>query len=140
MLLETLQQTLIDILIALLSLGGAFLILYINKLSVKIKAETEKIQNEQQRALVGVAIERVNDLCKKTVSKIEQTTAGSLRELVKDGKIDRAELLSLGEVALDEVYAQLSNDALEVLEAEVTDVRSYILSTIESTLLELKNQ
>jgi replicative DNA helicase len=140
MLQDVIMKVLTDILYALISLAGVYIVFLINKLIAKVKAEADKIADEKQRALVQTAIDRVNDLATKTVLMIEQTAAGTLRELVKDGKVDRAELLKLGEEAVNSIYEQLSDDTLAVLELEVNDVEKYIIDTVEAAVLRLKEE
>jgi vacuolar-type H+-ATPase subunit H len=135
---EALKEALTNIGIALLSLLSAYLVYYINKLVQKIKVETAKIEDEKQRKLVEDALNRVNDLAYKTVAQIEQTTAKSLRQLVKEGKADKEQLLALGKQAVDEVYAQLSVDTKKVLTDECLDVEKYIRDCVESYVLQIK--
>lgn len=135
---EALKEALTNIGIALLSLLSAYLVYYINKLVQKIKVETAKIEDEKQRKLVEDALNRVNDLAYKTVAQIEQTTAKSLRQLVKEGKADKEQLLALGKQAVDEVYAQLSVDTKKALTDECLDVEKYIRDCVESYVLQIK--
>jgi vacuolar-type H+-ATPase subunit H len=127
-----------NIAIAIITLAGAYAVLYINKGIAKVKAETEKIQDEKQRALVNSAIDRVGDLTKKTVGSLEQVSAKSIREAVKTGIEDREKLLAIGKQAVDEIYGQLSEDTIKLLETEMFDVEKYITDTVESEVLKLK--
>lgn len=134
------QQVLVNVLTALISLGGAYIVFYVNKLVAKVKVETEKLQDEKQQKLFEDALNRVNDLIQKTVAQIEQTSAKQMREAVKDGKVDKAELEALGTLAVNNVYNQLTTDTKVVLSAELTDVEAYIQSAVEAAVLNLKNQ
>lgn len=132
------QNVLVNILIALITLLGAYVVLYLNKLQVKVVTEIGKIKDDKQQKLFTDAINRLNDLVLKTVTQIEQTTAKDLREAIKNGKVDKAELLALGKQAVDEVYLQLTDDSLEVLEQELTDVEDYIRASVEATVFNIK--
>jgi vacuolar-type H+-ATPase subunit H len=132
------MSTLTTIIIAAIGLLGAYALSLIKQATAKIKAETNKINDETQRKLVQDALDRVSNLAERTVQKIEQTSASAIREAVKDGKIDREELLALGKTAFDEVYGQLSIDTVELLNTEIVDVQAYIQAVIESEVLKLK--
>jgi hypothetical protein len=135
---DLVQKVLIDILMALIGLASAYAVYYINKATAKVKAETENIADEKQRKLVQDALWRVEDLAIKTVESIEQTVAKETREAVKDGKVDRAELLALGTQAVDEIIGQLSEPTKTAIESEVNDLKTYVTSLVESAVLNLK--
>jgi vacuolar-type H+-ATPase subunit H len=132
------QKILVDIAISLLSLLGVVITYYVTKLVTKIQIETAKIKDEKQRKLVEDAINRVNSLVNSTVAKIEQTVAKDLRQAVADGKVDKAELLALGQQAVDEVYMQLSEDTKKLLADQLTDVDAFIRSLVEAQVLFIK--
>lgn len=132
------NNSLIDILTAVLAFGAAWAIYYINVGTQIAKEKIKAIKDERQRALVDGAVDRVNDLAQKAVAKTEQTTAGELRNAVKDGNIDRSELLALGKKVANDVYGQLSKDAIDALQVEIGDVKKYIEDTVETEVLKLK--
>lgn len=124
---------------AILPLMSAFIIYLCAKATTFLKTQTKKINDETQRELINKAIDRVNDLAVKTVANIEQTTAKELREAVKDGKVDKEELIKLSQQATSEIYSQLTKDSKDALQSELNDVEEYIRKTVEKTLLDLKN-
>lgn len=132
------NSTLVDILTAVLTCAAAWAIYYINVGTQIAKEKAKAIKDDRQKALLDGAIDRVNDLAQKTVARTEQTTAGELRNAVKDGNIDRSELLALGKKVTDDVYSQLSKDAIDALQAEMGDVKKYVTDTVESEVLKLK--
>jgi adenylate kinase len=136
--MELVKSFLVDVGIALLGLASAYAVLYLNKATAKVKEEIGKIQDEKQRALINAAIDRVNDLAFKSVSSVEQSSAKALREAVKAGIEDRQKLLDIGKSAVEDVYNQLSPDAIALLENEVTDVKKYIMNCVESEVLKIK--
>jgi hypothetical protein len=97
-----LMSTLTTIIIAAIGLLGAYALSLIKQATEKIKAETNKINDETQRKLVQDALDRVSNLAQKTVQKIEQTSAAAVREAVKDGKVNREEFNKYIEVKLEE--------------------------------------
>lgn len=133
-----LTNTLVTVLTALITLLGAYAVLYINKGLAKVKAETDKIQDEKQRALVNGALERVADLSKKTVGSLEQVSAKAIREGVKAGIEDREKLLAIGKQAVNEVMVQLNSDTVKLLETQLFDVEKYVKDSVEDALLHLK--
>ncbi|MDK2902463.1 MAG: hypothetical protein PWQ93_382 [Clostridiales bacterium] len=134
------QTFLVDVLTALLALATSYASYYIYKLSARLKADTQKIKDEQQLALADTAIDRINDLALKTVERFEQTIAGELRQAVKDGKADRNELLAIGRKAYQEVWDQLSDDMKAAASAEISDVKKYIEDTVEAMVRRIKEQ
>jgi hypothetical protein len=136
--MEQVTQVLINVIIALIGLAGAYLVMYLKKLQAKVELQTVQIADENQKKLVNDALDRITDLAQKTVAQIEQTTAKDLRQAVADGKVDKSELEALGQQAVTEIYSQLSLDAKAVLSTEVNDIQAYILNTVESELLKLK--
>jgi hypothetical protein len=126
------QKVLTDVLLALITLAGAYAVLYINKLKIKADAEIEKIADEKQRKLIQDSFERINDLVIKTVGSIENTVAKDLRQMVADGKVDKAELEKYGKQAAEEIYSQLSDDTKALAEVQINDLYKYIMDAIEN--------
>lgn len=136
---EILTQILINISIALLSLAASYAILLINRWKKKLELETEKIKDEKQRNLVQDALNQMNLLAAKTVTSIEQTTAGSLRQAVKKGLGDKKELLELSKQAYAEIISNLKPEYQQVLKQELGDLEKLIIDTIEEKVFELKS-
>lgn len=132
-------QFTLDLITAVVTLLLAFLINAVRRIAAKAKLESQKIKNEEQRNLVDEAIVRLEDVATKTVTKLEQTTAKDLRELVKVGKVDKAQLRALSQKALDEILESLNPDYLDLIEDTFGDAKAYILNTIEAKVFELKN-
>ena len=142
--MEQLQAQVIQaigaILLALLGLLSAYIVQLINKVKVRTEVETAKIKDESQRQLINDALNRVQQLANDTVVATEQSIARELRESVKDGKIERSELVALGKQVSTDVYAQLTPQTKELLSQEITDIQSYIENAVEKALFELKNK
>lgn len=127
------------VLAALVSLLTAIVTRWINTLTAKAQVESAKIEDEHFRALADEAVSRVDDLATKTVTKIEQTTAKALREAVKDGKVDKAELETLGIAARDEIVDSLSDEYKDALKFAIGSVEDYVTKAVETKVYELKN-
>lgn len=131
-------QAFIDVALAAIALLATWATVHINQATARLKAETQLMQDAAQAELVQRALDRVNEVATKTVERIEQTTAGTLRQAVKEGKADRATLLRLGLQAYDDVRHTVGPDVMQLLTAELGDVSTYVQDTIESALYKLK--
>ena len=141
---EQIQPAVMDLVVsvatALVGLASACAIYYIRQATAKVQAETARIQDQAQAELIRHATQRLEDVAEKTVAKIEQTVAGELRQAVKDGKVDRAQLLALGKKAYDEVLATVEPEVVQVLQENLGDLKSYLESTIEAQVKKLKDR
>lgn len=140
MLKQAAIEGLTQISVALIGLISAALIYYIGEAGQKIRVETKKIKDERKRKLIEAATDRLDDVTKKTITKIEQTTAKTLREAVKDGSTDRQELLDLSDQAYKEIITTLEPEYLKLLNDTLGDTRQYILNTIETAVYDLKTR
>lgn len=97
------QDFLSNLALAVVTLLASYAIYGIKKLTNKLVAETNKINEEGKRELIQDAIWRLNDVTTKTVKSIEQTVAKEMRQAVKDGIKSKEELVGLSKKALDEI-------------------------------------
>ncbi|MCY9757396.1 guanylate kinase [Paenibacillus alvei] len=137
---SAINEMVLNVVLAGLALLSSYAIYYIRRATVKLAAETKKLGDESQRALAQAAIERVDDIAEKTVSAIEQTIAKELRESVKTGFASKHELTELSSRAYSEIVRQLRPDYMKALHDTIGDTEKYIMSTIESKVLELKGR
>ena len=141
--MEAIQSMAVEVLtglaLAVISLLGAYAMYGINKLIAKAKVQTAQIANEQQRKLLEDALADVKTLATITVTATEQTTASALREAVKDGSTNRAELLALGTKAFNDIKAKVTPTAQQTITKNLGSFDDYLHNLIESTVLELKN-
>lgn len=128
----------VEVLVALVGLGCAYLTLYLRQAAARVKAETEHIRDQQQAELVRQSVDRLNDVAAKTVRKFEQTVATDLRNKVKVGEVDRGQLLDLGKQAYNEVVKTIEPDARKVLEETLGDFETYVKNTIETQVHQMK--
>lgn len=130
---EMLMNVLINILLSFLTLGGAYIIYFVNKLIIYLKQKTksEELTN---------ALNQVNKLAETTVKSIEQTAAKEIREAVKDGKATKDELKKLSNKAFEEIIKSLSPEYLSVLENGMGNIDMYVTNLIEQKVLELKKE
>src|SRR5690606_31717132 len=117
--LEFIRNELLELLatvaIAVLTVGAAYAVAYLRRAREALEA---RIENELAEKVLG----RVWHLAEVAVLAIESTTAAALRQAVAEGRASREELVALGRQAVDQVLAQLDDEARLTLAAIVGDV------------------
>ena len=132
--LSAASDTLVNILLAVITLGGAYALYYLKLGAAKVKAQTAQIEDQQARQL----LDDVVNLATVSVGAMEQTTAKALRQAVKDGKADREELLALGKQVLEEVKAAVAPGTQEVITKHLGNFEDYVMKCIEDAVLKVK--
>jgi|GEM_PF-2200102 len=132
------NEALVNVATGLMALGAAAATYYLKRGADKLKAETGRIQDQAKAQLIWHAIDRLDDTAEKVVAKTEQTLAGQLRQDVKDGKVDRAELAALGQKACREIIQTLEPEIIQVLKESLGDLEAYVMSTVEAEVLKIK--
>lgn len=128
----------ITVIITGLAVATGLAINAIRNFTKKVKSETKKIENEEQRNLLNAALDDLETLTTKTVTEIEQTTAKALRESVKDGKTDRAELLALSKKAFSEISNSLQPEYRNMIDKNFGSFSKFLTKAIETKVFELK--
>lgn len=136
---QFLSQIIIDIALAGVALLAAYAVNAMHKLTEKVKLETQRIKDEEQRKLLTDALDDVEILTSKTVAQIEQTTAKTLREAVKNGVRDKTELEALSMKAFNEIAEALKPESKALIEKNFGDFSKYLTKAIEAKVLELKS-
>lgn len=137
------QQALNDFLTTILTLGlgllAGVIALYVEKLKVKIKEETAKIRDEQTRALVDSAIDRLDKLIDDNVQFAQVTLVDQIKKGAVDG-YDVQDLKDVKQVVIENIYAQLTDDSKKLIETEIRDLDLYVNNKIEVVLGRIKGQ
>ena len=137
------QQALNDFLTTILTLGlgllAGVIALYVEKLKVKIKEETAKIRDEQTRALVDSAIDRLDKLIDDNVQFAQVTLVDQIKKGAVDG-YDVQDLKDVKQVVVENVYAQLTDESKKLIETEIRDLDLYVNNKIEVVLGRIKGQ
>ena len=137
------QQALNDFLTTILTLGlgllAGVIALYVEKLKVKIKEETEKIRDEQTRALVDSAIDRLDKLIDDNVQFAQVTLVDQIKKGAVDG-YDVQDLKDVKQVVVENIYAQLTDESKKLIETEIRDLDLYVNNKIEVVLGRIKGQ
>lgn len=136
---QFLSQIIIDVALAGVALLAAYAINAMRKLTEKVKLETQHIKDDEQRRLLTDALEDVEILTSKTVAQIEQTTAKTLREAVKNGVRDKTELEALSMKAFNEIAEALKPESKALIENNFGNFSKYLTKAIETKVLELKS-
>ena len=137
------QQALNDFLTTILTLGlgllAGVIALYVEKLKVKIKEETAKIRDEQTRALVDSAIDRLDKLIDDHVQFAQVTLVDQVKKGAVDG-YDVQDLKDVKQVVVENIYAQLTDESKKLIETEIRDLDLYVNNKIEVVLGRIKGQ
>lgn len=121
-----------------ISMAAKVAVTYFKRGIDQMKAQADHVNDRLQREKFLEALDLLDDVTTRTVEMLEQTVAGDLRKLVKEGKADRAGLLELGPRAWMKVSETLGPEWLGILEKGLGDLDSYINGLVESKVLGLK--
>ena len=128
-----LRELIVTVLLALLSLGAAYVLAYIRRAKEALDA---RIDHE----LADRALERVAYLAEVAVLAAESTTAAALRQAVAEGRASREELVALGRQVVEQVLTQLDSETRKALAETVGDIRRYVEQLVEASLERYKAQ
>ena len=134
------SQIVIDVAITAIALLAAYSINVMHKLTQKAQLETKRIKDEEQRKLLTDALQDLEILTTKTVADIEQTTAKALREAVKNGIKDKAELEELSKKAFNEIAEAFKPESKALIQKNFGNFSKYLTKAIEAKVLELKSE
>lgn len=132
------STTLVNIVLAVIGLAGAYAVYYIRLAAAKAKAQTKRIEDTAARELLENALDDVVNLATVSVNAMEQTTAQAVRDKVKEGKIDREELLELGHSVFQEVKDAIAPEAQRVITQNLGSFDAYLTKCIEDAVLKVK--
>ena len=127
------KELAVTVLVAVLSLGSAYALAYIRR-------ARETLDQRIDHELVDKALERVAYLAEIAVLATEASAAKAIRQAIAEGKASREELVALGRQVVEQVLAQLDDEARLTLAETVGDIRRYIEDIVEATLERLKAQ
>ena len=132
------SSALANIVLAVIGLVGAYAVYYIRLAATQAKAQTKHIEDTAARELLENALNDVVNLATVSVNAMEQTTAQAIRDKVKEGKVNRAELLQLGQDVFDEVKAAIAPETQEVITKNLGSFDAYLTKCIEDAVLKVK--
>ena len=140
-LLENTVIQLLGIIIGgLLAIASAYMTLFVAKATQRAKVETEKLNDERQKAMVDATLDKVDKLLKTNIIALENTVKKDMLELIADGKIEKEELKKLAENVKINVINQLGEGSMAILNETLGDVNGYLEVRIEEKLAEIKKE
>ena len=140
-LLENTVIQLLGIIIGgLLAIASAYMALFVAKATQRAKIETEKLNDERQKAIVDATLDKVDELLKTNIIALENTVKKDMLELIADGKIEKEELKKLAENVKINVINQLGEGSMAILNETLGDVNGYLEVRIEEKLAEIKKE
>ena len=131
--INELRELAATVLVAILSLGTAYVLAYIRRARQALDA---RINHE----LADRALARIAYLAEVAVLAAESTTGAALRRAVAEGRASRDELVALGREVVDQVLVQLDTETRKVLSETIGDIRRYVEQLIEAALERYKAQ
>lgn len=135
---EAATGILTNVMLGILSLAGTYAIYYIRLGALKLQAQTTQIADEKARQLLDNAVQDVTGLVTLSVGAMEQTTAKALREAVKAGTKDRAELVVLGKEVFNDVKKQVGPETQRIITENLCSFDAYLKKCIENEVLKVK--
>ncbi len=132
------NEVVISIAIGLVALGAAYISYFLKQAASRLKIETDQIQDRARAQKIRYALDRLEETAERVVFKTEQTVADSLRNAVKEGKMDRSELLVLGQNACEEIIQIMEPEMVQILRTNLGDLQAYVLGVVESQVKKLK--
>ena len=133
-------NTLVNAVLAMIALAGAYVVYYIRLAATQVKAQTQRIRNESARKLLENALDDVVNLAEVSVSAMEQTTAKAIREGVKIDINSREELLALGREVFQELKAAVAPETQRVITENLGSFDDYLTKCIEAAGLKVKRE
>ena len=128
------SDALVNVVLAIIALAGAYGVYYIRLGAAKLKEQTAQIKDEAGRKVLEDALDDVVNLATVSVGAMEQTTAKAL------GTASREELLALGKQVFDEVKAAIAPEAQQVITDNLGSFDKYLTAVIEDAVLHIKNE
>ena len=132
------STALANIVLAVIALAGAYAVHQIRLAGAQVKAQTKQIEDKTARELLENALDDVVNLATVSVNAMEQTTAQAVRDKVKEGKVDREELLELGRKVFQEVKDAIAPEAQRVITKSLGSFDAYLTKCIEDAVLKVK--
>lgn len=140
-LLENTVIQLLGIIIGgLLAIASAYMTLFVAKATQRAKVETEKLNDERQKAIVDATLDKVDELLRTNIIALENTVKKDMLELIADGKIEKSELKKLAQNVKENVLNQLGEGSIAILNETLGDVNGYLEVRIEEKLAEIKKE
>lgn len=139
-LITTLQDAAIAVACSAITALAAYAVSYLYKLRKKAQAETEKIEDEHSQEFINNILDRAYDTLSICIDKMEVTIVKSLKETNEDGKLTEEDGKKVAEDAINLFYEIVDQDVSQGLELIVKDAKQYLLTLVDSMVLEKKTE
>lgn len=139
-LIATLQDAVITVACAAITALAAYAVSYLYKLRKKAQSETDKIEDEHTQQLVNDILDRTYDTLSICIDKMEVTIVKSLKRANEDGKLTKEDGKKVADEAVKLFYEIADQDVSQGLELVVKDVKQYLLTLVDSMVLEKKKE
>lgn len=136
--MNTLLTTAGTVLCALISVLGAFAIVYLTKLRQKAQAEIDKIDNESTQTYLSNVLDTVYNNLSASIDRIEVTLVKELKATTEDGKLTKEDQDRVAKAAMELCEQITGNEMMNALGDIVGDTETYLLTLIDSMVLQKK--
>ena len=134
---EALNVLLTTVITGAISVIGALISVYLNKLKDKAVASANAIKDDSTKKLVQNAINRLNELVFTNVKAAQETLVKEIIQNAEDG-YSKEDLLAVKDIVRENILKQLSQDSKDLIAKEIANIDSYIDEKIEVVLAEIK--
>jgi len=128
----------IKVLEIILFIGGLVFTAYKTKIKEYLLTKISNINNQNIRTLAKDTLEVVDKLITTEVTNADVVLKPAIIQAISDGKVTTDELTSLKGVVKDKVLTQLSKDSKDALSSTITNLDTYLDSSVETILANLK--
>ena len=135
---SVLVTTLGSVLAAVIAALGTYAIAYLYKLRQKAQAEIEKTTNESEQIYLNKVTDTIFNNLSASIDKIEVTLVKEIKNATGDGKLTKEDQARVAEAAKELCKQITSEDTMEALSSIVGDTETYLLTLIDSLVLQKK--
>lgn len=125
-LIEVVTKILVALLLTLISVGGTWL--------------TIKLQKKTQLGNIQTSVEAVINMAQLTVMELQQTIVDALKNAHADNKLTKEEIAMLGNMLIDKTLEKLSTPTYDLITAAGVDVEALIHGAGEAWIMRLKDE
>lgn len=123
-LIEVVVKLLFALLLTLISVGGTWL--------------TIKLEKKTQLGNIQTAVASVINMAQLTVGELQQTVVGAMKNAHADNKLTKDEIEKLGIMLIDKTIEKLSVPTYDLITAAGVDIEALIKGAGEAWILKLK--
>ncbi|MCM1221858.1 MAG: hypothetical protein NC548_46040 [Lachnospiraceae bacterium] len=138
--LATLQDAVVTLACAGITTLAVMAVAYLAKLRKKAEAEIDKIVDEDTQILAQDILDRTFSTLSICIDKMEVTLVKAIKRANDDGKLTKEDGERVAQEAIDLFYDIVDQDVAEGLTLVVQDVQKYLLTLVDSLVLEKKKE